>query len=132
MPLRLDPPDQETRVAGESSLSSLDSETRRIWALVHSAARFCKSGLNEALYIMMAISRTLPARVVEWTRNRPTKAGLYWFRGRIELNTFKHPTVVEIMDNGANLMTRILGRGAWPLVNQADGEWYGPIEPPPE
>jgi hypothetical protein len=82
---------------------------------------------------MMAISqRTIPVRVVAWTKDRPTQAGLYWFRGRIELNTFKHPTVVEVLDNGANLMTRILGRGCWPLVNQAEGEWYGPIEPPIE
>jgi hypothetical protein len=81
---------------------------------------------------MMAISRTMPAIVVGWTKDRPTQAGLYWFRGRIELNTFRHPTVVEVMDNGASLLTRILGRGCWPLVSQAEGEWYGPIQPPGE
>lgn len=74
---------------------------------------------------------------MKWTKETPKVAGFYWFRGLIgdprltQVHDFRsEPSVIKIHRSPLGLHTKILGDGAWPLIDTAKGEWAGPFDPP--
>ena len=65
---------------------------------------------------------------MNWTKERPTKAGWYWYQGPHEQS---EPEVlaVEFDDEFDRFVQFGVGPQAW--VDECNGQWAGPLEPPP-
>jgi hypothetical protein len=67
----------------------------------------------------------------EWTHDKPTVAGWYWYRGPLLSDPDDEPIVVKVYDVG-----KLFYAGPWPdgrtsvRLDLAFGEWAGPIKPP--
>ena len=60
-----------------------------------------------------------------WSKERPTKAGWYWYRGRTTPGTV---FVVEVtVGDYRSMACFVSGRREW--LAELDGEWQGPITP---
>ena len=60
-----------------------------------------------------------------WATKKPTKTGWYWYRGGCNGNTAK--VLHYIDDDGDGLY---LATSEDRALNDLDGEWAGPVEPP--
>lgn len=60
-----------------------------------------------------------------WTTKRPTKTGWYWYRGVCDGNTTKVLHYIDDDGEGPYLAT-----SDDHTLNDLDGEWAGPVEPP--
>jgi len=85
---------------------------------------------------------------MEWTESRPTKDGVYWFRGVIRSDSgkveiklpepllvrFSEPKPVTQYENSLGVIALERRSPLEALVTDAiehwDGEWAGPITPP--
>lgn len=76
---------------------------------------------------------------MNWTKERPTAPGWYWYRGEYAVGGGPQPAVVYVRRSDAgdacdNTDSPLVGQQ--PLMDYADpledypGEWCGPIEPP--
>jgi hypothetical protein len=67
---------------------------------------------------------------MKWTLQKPTTEGWYWFR---EKNM--EPEVVHLCLSRDDVMLEVqpvFAQGTPPIhVSTCDGEWFGPLEPPP-
>lgn len=64
----------------------------------------------------------------DWTTDKPTKPGWYWWR---PTNVSISPEIVSVQENGNVLLVydkRIYRVDS--MIYGADGEWAGPLEPP--
>ena len=73
---------------------------------------------------------------MDWTKETPTKVGVYWVRHSLEVD---QPWIIEIWEDtsheedpklcvGYNDDYQLLSR--YSKVLEPDLEWYGPLEPP--
>jgi hypothetical protein len=86
-------------------------------------------------------------RAMDWSRQRPTKYGLYWFRGVIssrgvdhvklsdaKLVRFSEPRPATPVENSHGVITLERRSPLEALVTDAiehwEGEWAGPLQPP--
>jgi hypothetical protein len=60
-----------------------------------------------------------------WTTERPTKPGWYWYRGQFNGNTVK---VIHFIDDDGDGPYIVTSDDL--ALNDLDGEWAGPVEPP--
>ncbi len=59
-----------------------------------------------------------------WTTKKPTKTGWYWYRGGCD-DTVKVLHYIDDDGDGPYLAT-----SEDRVLNDLDGEWAGPVEPP--
>ena len=62
---------------------------------------------------------------LNWTTKKPTKPGLYWYRGECNGHTVK---VLHFIDDDGD--GPYLAMSEERILNDSDGEWAGPVEPP--
>ncbi len=62
---------------------------------------------------------------LKWTKNKPTEAGWYWYRGQTHE---EDPFIVQVDEVGQFQWPD----GAFQEVTLTKGEWAGPIEEPEE
>ena len=65
---------------------------------------------------------------MEWTHNKPTEPGWYWWTDG------GHPEVVHIFREHTEIDIALTVESVdeWhELLDEVDGKFYGPIEPPP-
>ena len=62
---------------------------------------------------------------LNWTTKKPTKPGWYWYRGECDGNT---PKVLHFIDDDGD--GPYLATSEDRALNDLDGEWAGPVEPP--
>lgn len=72
---------------------------------------------------------------MQWTLERPSKAGFYWLRNyRIEgdQGVSEKATIVSVYSSfGAPFDVTFTGNdSSFGVSEMAQGEWFGPIEPP--
>ena len=60
-----------------------------------------------------------------WTTKKPTKIGWYWYRGECDGKTVKALHFIDDDGEGPYLAT-----SDDVALNDLDGEWAGPVEPP--
>ena len=60
-----------------------------------------------------------------WTIKKPTKTGWYWYRSACDGNTTKVLHYIDDDGDGPYLAT-----SEDLTLNDLDGEWAGPVEPP--
>ncbi len=60
-----------------------------------------------------------------WTTKKPTKPGWYWYRGESDGHTEKVLHFIDDDGDGPYLAT-----SDDLALNDLDGEWAGPVEPP--
>jgi hypothetical protein len=60
-----------------------------------------------------------------WTTRKPTKTGWYWYRGECDGATGK---VLHFIDDDGEGPYIATAEGL--ALNDLDGEWAGPVEPP--
>lgn len=59
--------------------------------------------------------------MLTWTTKKPTKDGVYWLRDEIS-----DCCIVLVLEGAAMVM----GSNCWSPIEEFNGEWAGPIEPP--
>jgi hypothetical protein len=75
---------------------------------------------------------------VNWTTDKPTKPGVYWYRkNRASVSNVELCCVQYVRYPGQRHQTiesvfhvTKFGRTKYWSINEFDGEWAGPIEPP--
>jgi hypothetical protein len=76
----------------------------------------------------MAIDRLEQASAMSnlnWTKKKPTKPGWYWYRGEGDGNTVNVLHYIDDDGEGPYLAT-----SDDRALNDLNGEWAGPVEPP--
>jgi hypothetical protein len=72
-----------------------------------------------------SMGRTTGTAAMNWTTDKPTKPGWYWYRGECDGHTVK---VIHFIDDDGN--GPYLATSEDLALNDLDGEWAGPVEPP--
>jgi hypothetical protein len=62
---------------------------------------------------------------MNWTADKPTKPGWYWYRGGSDGHTVKVLHFIDDDGDGPYIAT-----SEDLTLNDLDGEWAGPVEPP--
>jgi len=71
------------------------------------------------------MSRTTGTAAMNWTTDKPTKPGWYWYRGECDGHTVK---VIHFIDDDGD--GPYLATSDDVALNDLGGEWAGPVEPP--
>ena len=72
-----------------------------------------------------SMGRTTGAAAMNWTTDKPTKPGWYWYRGECDGHTVK---VIHFIDDDGD--GPYLATSEDVALHDLDGEWAGPVEPP--
>ena len=64
---------------------------------------------------------------MNWTNERPTQRGWYWFRGTPGLPLGQYDGILQIDNSG---QAQLNGKAGWWPFERFEGQWAGPVEQP--